>query len=281
MATFPLPRISPTQIRAYQRCPLAYRYRFIDGLEAPPSPSSLLGHALHAAIEANYRSKRRTRSDLALSELHDTFDRVWEEGLPAEGDDARAPRAEFESTREEGYKILEFYRAQVAPSIRPHLIEHRFNLKLPGVPVPVAGQVDLIDQEGTVIDHKSSAHPYPQDYLDTDVQLFCYSAGYGVFRLGVKLKAGELPPAAMLPPARMDIVIRGPEPALQRLNKRYNRPDLERLLGIVHDVAGAIGKGEYRPFWQIEERENPWRTCSGCEYFGICDQRLESEHPEA
>jgi len=199
----PPPSLSPTRIKTYQRCPLAYRYRYIDMVAAPPSPASLLGHCLHAAIEANFRAKRRTRRDSSEAELGQVFDREWDAGLPPAGELVRGTPEEFAEVREEGYQLIRFYIDNVASAIRPHLVEHRFRFRIDGLPAEVVGQVDLIESDGTVVDHKSSVHPYSEDYLDNDVQLLCYSIGYGVFREGVRLRPGALPPASRLTRARV------------------------------------------------------------------------------
>ena len=271
----PPPSLSPTRIKTYQRCPLAYRYRYIDMVAAPPSPASLLGHCLHAAIEANFRAKRRTRRDSSEAELGQVFDREWDAGLPPAGELVRGTPEEFAEVREEGYQLIRFYIDNVASAIRPHLVEHRFRFRIDGLPAEVVGQVDLIESDGTVVDHKSSVHPYSEDYLDNDVQLLCYSIGYGVFREGVRLRPGALPPASRLTRARVDVLIRGPEPVLQQLGKRYDEADVERILGRLRSAGQGIASEDFRPFWELEDRKEPWRTCAGCEYFDACEARVE------
>ncbi len=274
-ADYPLPTISPTQIRTYQRCPLAYKHRFVDRwTPSSASPSGLLGHAIHVAIEANFKDKRRTRRDLNTQQMESVFDREWDRGLPPETAPGSAPPEEFEAAREDGYGMIEFYLREVAANINPHLVEHRFRFDLDGVPVPIAGQVDLIEGDGTVVDHKTSINRYPESYLDDDFQLFCYVLGYAFFRLGVRARAGTIPRAALLTEARVDVIVRQPSIELQQIRKRYTDEDLERIAARLKEVAARIGGAEFPAFWQVEERDEAWRTCDFCDFRDRCDDRL-------
>ncbi len=271
---YPLPTVSPTQVRTYQRCPLAYKYRFLEQWRGPQSPPGLLGHAVHSAIEATLKAKRKFREDLRPDEMEAVFDEAWNRGLPPETETMGGSCEEFDAAREEGYGMIEFYLERVAPDSKPHLVEHRFTFELDGVPVPVVGQVDLIEGDGTVVDHKTSLHTYPEDYLDNDVQLFCYAVGYAFFRLGVRAKKGVLPRAALVNDARVDVIVREPSPQLQQIRKKYSDDDLGRIAEILRDVASKIESAEFPPYWEVEERIDPWRTCDTCEHRDHCDGRL-------
>ena len=274
---YPLPTVSPTQVRTYQRCPLAYKHRFLERWTGIQSAAGLLGHAVHSAIEAALKAKRRFRQDPSAEEMERIFDRVWDRGLPPETETAGASREEFDSVREEGYDMLSFYLEEVALKVRPHLVEQRFSFELEGVPVPVVGQVDLIETDGVVVDHKTSLRPYREDYLDNDVQLFCYAVGYAFFRLGVQARKGVIPPAFMVGDARVDVIVRGAEPRLQQIRKKYSNDDLNRIAEVLRDIAMKIGSGVFPAFWEVEDRDEPWRTCDSCGYRDRCDMRIEAQ----
>ena len=274
---YPLPTVSPTQVKTYQRCPLAYKHRFLERWTGIQSAAGLLGHAVHSAIEAALKVKRRFRQAPSAEEMERVFDRVWDRGLPPETETVGASREEFDAVREEGYDLLSFYLEEVAQTVRPHLVEQRFSFELEGVPVPVVGQVDLIETDGVVVDHKTSFRPYREDYLDNDVQLFCYAVGYAFFRLGVRARKGVLPPAFMVGEARVDVIVRGPIPQLQQIRKNYSNDDLKRIAGMLRDVAGEIAAGEFPAFWEVEDRDEPWRTCDSCGYRDRCDMRIEAQ----
>ncbi len=266
--------LSPTQFRAYARCPLAYRYRFRERRRSLPTPPSLLGHVLHSMMEANFRAKRRSHSDLSGPDLEAIFNEVWDRELPPDGEGARATPEEFAAAREIGYTVLEFFRETVAPEITPHLVEHRFRFAMEGISVPIVGQVDLVDMDGTVIDHKTAGGRYGAHYLDHDVQLFCYSLGYTFVREGMRLREGQMPAARRLSPARVDVIVRGEAPELQRLTMTYDEDAVERIGSTMRRLAAGIFAGKFEPFWVDDEREEGWRTCESCDFETICDRSL-------
>ena len=225
-------------------------------------------------MEANYWAKRRSHADLSEQELEGVYDEVWDRELPPDGEDARATPEEFAAARQIGYKVLGFFREEVAPDIKPHLVEHRFRFAMESIPVPIVGQVDLVDMSGTVIDHKTAGGRYPEDYLDHDVQLFCYSVGYTFVREGVRLREGQMPAARRLSPARVDVIIRGEEPELQQLEKTYDEDDVARISGEMRRLAAGIFGDEYEPFWLVDERDERWRTCESCDFERMCDRSL-------
>lgn len=277
MAASRLPSsISPTKLRAYSWCPLAYRYRFIDRLRFPPTPESLLGSALHVMMEANFRYKRRSHSDLTIEELEEVFDGAWDRDLPGQTDNPRFSRENFDVARELGYAMTTFFRDTVAPNVKPHLVEHRFKFMMDGVPVPIIGQVDLVDTSGTVIDHKTSGSPYDENYLQHDLQLFCYSLGYTLVREGMRLREGQIPSARRLSPVRVDIILRRSDPALQQLSRSYSDADIECIGAKIRFLASGIISNEFEPFWSGDEQDGAWQKCASCEFEAVCERSLTS-----
>ena len=47
--------VSPSRLNLWLKCPLAFRRRYIDGLESPPSPSLFVGKVVHEVLDAVYR----------------------------------------------------------------------------------------------------------------------------------------------------------------------------------------------------------------------------------
>lgn len=268
--------VSPTQLRAYSWCPLAYRYRFRDHLRCPPTPESLLGSALHAMMEVNFRFKRKAHDDLPIEALEEVFDGIWDRDLPAESDGSRFSREEFDVARELGYTMIGFFRRTVALNIKPHLVEHRFKFMMDGVPVPIIGQVDLVDTSGTVIDHKTAGSLYDKNYLQHDLQLFCYSLGYTLVREGMRLREGQIPSARRLSPVRVDVILRSPTPELQQLFRSYSDVDIESISANIRFLASGIISNDFEPFWSRDEQDDAWRKCASCDFETVCDRSLTS-----
>jgi putative RecB family exonuclease len=68
-------RLSPGQVKTHTRCPLQYRWRYIDRLQLPERPviddATMLGLLAHAALERVYRwaQRERYRGPLGTAEL--------------------------------------------------------------------------------------------------------------------------------------------------------------------------------------------------------------------
>lgn len=266
----PLRSLSPTSIRTYERCHYMYHLRYTERIRVPSTTAQLLGRAVHTVIEAYYKAKRDGKNldtEAAFDVLDDSLDATLHE-LDEEG------RGELEDLRELGYDLVEYYVEEVAPHIRPHLIEERFSFNVPGVDVPIVGYVDLVDQEGTVIDHKTAASPFPADYLAHDVQLLTYSLGYNALRLGARQRPGQLPLIHMLPPVRLDVLIKGEEISYQRLDFRYEQDHVDAYVERVNSAAAGIRSADFRPFWQIDQPDPA--VCDYCDFNSVCTYRLPS-----
>lgn len=148
-----LPRhLSVSAVQAYARCPLAWKRRYIDGLEEPPSAPMSFGKAFALALEAHPRGQD---ADVAFVKAH------------AETGNAH-PGAQH------GLRLLDLYRERYDLDGEP---EQRFSLHLPDrerVPVPILGFMDL-EREDEVVEFKTSRNQWTQARADAEYQ----SAVYG------------------------------------------------------------------------------------------------------
>ena len=265
--------ISPTQLRTYDTCPLQYRMRYVDRIPTADSPASLVGQAVHAALERNFLEKRRGGFDLDLDEAAEIFDDVWESRLPP-GAASGQSADEFDEAYGSGQAVLELYLTEVAPRVIPHLVEHRFRFDIPGVQVQLVGTVDLIDRNGVVIDHKTSWRAYPESYPDRDLQLQCYAIGYGVFRAGTRIRPGNLPAPFFMPHVRVDVLVREDPPFIQQLQATYGREDLEEFAARAAAIVIGIEAARFDPFWQAPNRAEDPQVCRRCSYALSCEASL-------
>ena len=271
----PLRFLSPTKLRTYATCPLQYRHRYLDRLEAPYTPASLVGQAIHETLEANFREKKHTRHDLPLVEAQEVFDRVWERYAPGPADAADLDDP-WEAAYAAGRRALEHYLTEVAAGLAPHLVEHRFRFTVPSVPWPVVGTVDLVDHNGTVIDFKTSRRPYDAAYLDGDLQLMCYAIGYAAFRAGSRVRPGELPSPYFIPDVRVDVLVIGDPPLVQRLEARYDREDLREFGERAAGIALGIQEERFEAFWRAPDAAEDASVCRRCSYVDRCPDALVS-----
>ena len=241
--------ISISQIRTYLRCPLEYRFRYIDGLYVPQSGAVALGKSIHRALEYNFRQKIDSGHDLPLKDVvdvfNDTYDFLMEDTELDKGENA-------EELRKEGMRLLSIYHSTVAPGIRPVIVEEPFQIELDGLYIPLAGIIDLVDESGVIVDHKTAKRAYTGDAIQRDLQLTTYAMAYRML-YGKEERA-----------VRLDVMVRGREPRVQTLKGSRNERQIERHARLIREVADAIEKGIFYP--------NESYYCGICRYLTFCER---------
>jgi len=229
------------------RCPLQYKFRYIDGLIIPPNSEICLGKSIHRTLEENYSQKIQTRQDLPLEHITDLFSDFWDE---------ESKEAVFEAdekpgkVKDDGINLVRVYHRQVAPSLQPVYVEKEFYLPIEGSDYFLKGYIDLIEEQGVIIDHKTTKRAYPQDKAKNDLQLTAYALAYrmlfGMQESGV----------------RFDVLVRTKTPKIQHLTSKRTNEDILRFLKILREVEKGIREGIFYP--------NENFMCSVCGYKDLC-----------
>ena len=245
--------LSYSSISTYLLCPRSWRYRYIDKVEAPVSPALVFGSAFHDALET-YIKNRET--PLAHHWTH-----AWSSQLE---------QRETISWDKEPYTYEDLGTAMfsnadtvsVIDAIQPlrvndyPVIEERVELKVPGVPVPVIGFVDIIEEDGVPGDFKTSARSWTQKRANDELQPTFYLAALN--QLGF-----ELNPDLMF---RYYVFVKNAKkPQLQIWETQRTAADMFWMFGTVREVWQGIERHVFPP--------NPttWK-CSPkwCEYWDGC-----------
>jgi putative RecB family exonuclease len=64
-----VPALSPSRAADFKQCPLLYRFRTVDRLEAPPSPAAARGTLVHAVLEHLFELPAPERTPTAAADL--------------------------------------------------------------------------------------------------------------------------------------------------------------------------------------------------------------------
>jgi putative RecB family exonuclease len=240
--------ISVSQIKMFLRCPLQYKFRYIDNLKIPPTSSLTLGKSIHSALEGNYRQKIESKQDLPMIQVTNMFADSWESQVKETtfSEDEKAG-----TIKDDGVKMVKVYHDQISPTIQPKLVEKEFNLSFENVRYTLKGIIDLVDSEGTIIDHKTSKRSMVPDEVTSNIQLTCYSLAY---RAIFSAEEKEL---------RFDVMVRNKTPKIQQIQTTRTQADIDRFLKLMGYVSKAIEQGIFYP---CEDRQ----TCSWCGYRDIC-----------
>lgn len=159
--------VSQSQLDMWQRCPRQWKYRYVDGLKMRPSGALVEGDCYHKSLEANFTQKKVTFEDLPIDDCLDAFSTQWAKRLSeVEGVDWRDMKPE--AVKNEGHGLVRAYMTRMAPVVQPLEVEEWYVSEVAGVVFVM--RIDLINDVGTVIDHKTSSKSYNQADVDRDMQ---------------------------------------------------------------------------------------------------------------
>lgn len=150
-----VPHLSASSLGMFLRCPEQWRRRYLLGEKRPPVWHMVLGSANHATHERTYNEKLRGREVSPREAVEYFEDQAWPEQLVKEGEvlwQAQTP----DSCVDTGARMVNAYTAHVVPRILPESAgEQKFEIEVPGLPVPVIGYTDVIINDGPVLDIKT------------------------------------------------------------------------------------------------------------------------------
>lgn len=240
-------RLSYSAVSSYERCPLSYRFQYLDKIEVEPTPYLSFGRSLHSALEWLYG--RDVPVLPSLEELLQQLERCWE------GDGYASPEEEA-SFMLRGKEVLsEFYRTNAEDFRPPVAVEHRFELDMDGY--VLSGVIDRVDRHAgggyEIIDYKTNRRLPDLGRLRQDLQLPIYqlacSETWGV-------SVSKLTFYYLMPNQRYT-------------TKPYDREGLDMVKKRLDDVARLIGDGEF------PARVN--RLCPWCSFEDICPARTAGD----
>jgi len=236
-----LKKLSYSAISTYQKCPLSYKYLYVDRLPTKPSHYLSFGNSIHSALEFFYRVDKDKPEPYSLEELLGKLDRVW----LTEGYESAALEQEY---KDKGRMILSRFYSDNLPSFAvPLAIEERFYLDFDGV--KLSGVIDRVDRLSNgdieIIDYKTNAKLPPKTKLHSDLQLPIYhmaaEALYGVA------------------PKKLTLYFLVPN---EKVSTRKTKTDITKAQATIHTVAENIRDEKFAPF------KNP--LCAWCDFIEIC-----------
>ena len=154
--------------------------------------------------------------------------------------------------KDQGISLLEAYLNEIAPNIQPLAVEQKFLIDTGATKLPLMGYIDLIDDQGIIIDHKTSKRSYAKDAAEGDLQLTAYSLAY-------RTLYGE-PENGV----RLDVMVKNKTPKIQQLSGTRDDGQIRRFLRIAQEVERGISSGVYFP--------NESFMCGICGYGEMCKE---------
>ncbi len=181
MATAPKkkekPYLSPTQIEMVSNCGEQYRRRYLEGDIIPPGIALIKGSAVHLGAEENFRQKIESREDLPQSQIVDRAVSAFEDKERAEGlflsaeEEARGKKIVKGEGIDSTARLAGLYAREVAPKYQPKEVEIKQRLVLPSAKYDLLAILDVVREDGNLLELKTGAKKKSQGDWDTSTQL--------------------------------------------------------------------------------------------------------------
>ncbi len=251
--------VSPSRLNLWSKCPLAFRRRYVDGIESPSTPSLFVGKVVHGVLEHVYScldvGTFATNGDipafveaawLRTMELEPTFfdDENHEQKCRQQVHDLAAAYLQEINIAEE--KTVAIEKRFEVPLIDPSTGEN--------LGIPLVGIVDLVldGMDGPVIvDFKTAASASGCCEIQYEIQLTAYA--YLIRQLLDRDESSlEI---------RQLVKTKTPKIVVHRFPSR-NDDHFKRFFGVVREYLESLDRGvfNYRPGF----------GCQLCDHAGLC-----------
>jgi putative RecB family exonuclease len=172
--------LSYSSINLYLTCSESWRRKYLNKEPQITTPALLFGSAIHSTIEA-YIANRY--GDVQIdTDIQTLWSGNWQAALEREPDcEWGADTPEFHHN--EGVRLLGNPELmQTLDRLNPLVdddglyMERKVELRVPGVPVPIIGYIDLVTRDGIPHDFKTSKYAWSQDKAREEIQPLFYVA---------------------------------------------------------------------------------------------------------
>ena len=250
--------VSPSRLNLWLKCPLAFRRKYIDGIETLTTPNLFVGKVTHDVLDGIYRCamlNAYVTSDDVPGFVDDAWQRVMVSDSCSFDDEEHETKC-----RNQVIDLVKTYLSEIdITAEKPLLVEQKFETPLydpsngEDIGLPLVGIVDLVLEGETgpvVIDFKTAASASYCD-LTYEIQLTAYAYlirefyGYDESELQV----------------RQLVKTKTPKIVTHRFPRRTDE-HFERFFGLIREYCEALDKGvfNYRPSWNCSLCEHVW-TC--------------------
>lgn len=247
-------KISPSRIRTFMRCPMQFRYSYVEGLKIPPPSALTVGSSFHSGMGHNYKQKIQTHKDLPLDDVLDVYSTEFDERSHI----TRWHKNEDKGkVKDAGAGAVRVYHQEVAPVLQPIDVEQQFQVMMTQggklLPWFIEGYVDLIDENGVIAEAKTTAKtPKQPNQMDT-VQTAAYAAGMSV------TAPGEMTTA------RIDYAVKIKKPVTVTFERKVSASEIRFLFDVVTDIVRAVEADIFIP-----NRQSFMCSDRSCGYWHVC-----------
>lgn len=250
--------LSYSSVSSFLTCGKAWKYRYIDKVQAPISPSLIIGSCVHDTVEEIVRCNSLSIEAPDAAEF--ASQRVAER---LENEDTINNTPEAENVRNEVLRLvsaplilsgINLLKARVDDD--GPMIERKVTLEVPEVDVPIIGYIDIILHDGTPADFKTAARSWTQEKAEAELQPIFYMAAMGQMGIPVNWKFQHL------------VMVKNKQPKFQIFEHAHKPAELFRLFENIQKVWKTMNSGTFLPAAPGSWKCNP----KTCEYWNICQE---------
>ncbi len=178
--TLPREYISYSQIRLYQTCPIKYYYTYIKEIKTPINDKIFLGTVFHSIVEYYLKEKISNREP-EKEALLIRFKEQFQENQKEREINWNAPTGE---TRRRGLAFVRHFLKEIAPDIKPLMVEKEMIGYLPDLDVKLKGIIDLVETDFSITDFKTttakwSKNRLKESYLQMQIYRYLFEQAFG------------------------------------------------------------------------------------------------------
>lgn len=222
--------LSYSSITTYLGCPEAWRRKYIEKEPTFGNPSMFFGSVFHDTAE-----RLSSGEDKSITE-------IWDESWKSSLEDPRRGNVFWgldtpDVWYNEGLRMLSSKAVMdQIKSIHPTkddagpMIERKVELHVPGVEIPIVGYIDVVLEDGTPADIKTSSRSWTGDKASGSLQTLFYIAAMNQMGMPVNWNFTHL------------VFVTNKEPKVQTLTHSHKPAELFFLFEMVKRVWDSINK---------------------------------------
>lgn len=224
--------LSYSSINLYLTCAENWRRKYLLKQPQPSTPALIFGSAVHGTVEAAITQS----SEFQKFSLPELWPAVWSRKMEEEGARVEWGADSPEQHYNEGIRLLGTPEVQkMIDAIDPMVdaggvfIERKVELRVPGVPVPIIGYIDLMTADGVPGDFKTSKSRWSQDDAEGEIQPLVYLAALN--------QMGHTVPGLRF---RHFVVTKAKKPEAQVIEHSHTWDEIFWLFDLIRQVWKAI-----------------------------------------
>lgn len=171
--------LSYSSVSQLLTCPMQWYITKTQKITPPPKDYMAFGTAVHRVIQYNALQGWR----MSAKDMIDVYVSVYNAALPQEN---------IQETKNYEYAVSLFTNDAIMSALRfivvkhEHQIERKVTFRVAGVPLPIIGYIDILQDDGVPIDIKTSSTEWTVERAEQELQPLYYLEGLKDGRHGGK-----------------------------------------------------------------------------------------------